>query len=621
MPKYTDPTTGKSFSSKEPLNEYELEEAFGAVDGTAAPQPEQEKGFFTRVGEDIGKRWQNIKDIDAPTYGQASLRGAGQIAGMGNDIIGQGLVSAYKTIVPDVAQEAIASGAKKVFSTPLVQGAVKGVTEAYGGFKEENPNLARDMEAVANIGMFVPAAKGIGMAGKESVNIVKDVAASAGKTAVQQINDTIRRGVEKSIRPTVVGKHNATQIRQYYDRATNAVQSIVANRKNLALTNADGMVVTGELPKTLNQFSEAIDQTKKVIFQQYDDLAKQAGEEGAKVNLNPLVRELTKAASDPVMNDLYPTVSAYIAQRATTLAERGFYTAGQAQDAVKLLNKSLEAFYKNPSFETASRASVDAMVVNNLRNSLDSVIERATGAGYQELKNAYGSLKSIEKEVAHRAIVDARKNVKGLLDFTDIFTGGELIAGLATMSPAMMVKAGAQKAIKEYFKRINNPNYIVRGMFDDVDALLKREAKGFQSASFRAAERRLPENPLTKGETPPLPPGSYYYQKTSMPSTEVKGGRTKGIPYGAERMKINRQKGLPPGQGFSLSGEPYTPDVIDAIFTAKSRPIPERPALDMPRKDNVLLLPEGQGFTLGGQNVKLKGLRNYQKALKRKAID
>jgi len=29
MPKYTDPTTGKSFSSKEPLNEYELEEAFG----------------------------------------------------------------------------------------------------------------------------------------------------------------------------------------------------------------------------------------------------------------------------------------------------------------------------------------------------------------------------------------------------------------------------------------------------------------------------------------------------------------------------------------------------------------------------------------------------------------
>jgi hypothetical protein len=38
MPKYTDPTTGKSFSSKEPLNEYELEEAFGAVGGKTEPQ-------------------------------------------------------------------------------------------------------------------------------------------------------------------------------------------------------------------------------------------------------------------------------------------------------------------------------------------------------------------------------------------------------------------------------------------------------------------------------------------------------------------------------------------------------------------------------------------------------
>jgi hypothetical protein len=37
-------------------------------------------------------------------------------------------------------------------------------------------------------------------------------------------------------------------------------------------------------------------------------------------------------------------VSAYITQRAAALTERGFYTAEQAQNAVKLLNKSLEAF-------------------------------------------------------------------------------------------------------------------------------------------------------------------------------------------------------------------------------------------------------------------------------------
>lgn len=593
---------------------------------TQAEQPAPEKGFFTRVGEDIGKRWQNIKDIDAPTTGLASLWATGEVAGLGADFIGQGLKSAYRTITPQATQDMFAEGAKNIgeyYAKPI-----SAVSEGYNELKSKYPNMVRSGEAIANIGQFIPLAKGAQLAGKEALNIAKDVVSAVGKTAEQQIDNAIRLGVEKSVRPTVVGKHNSTQIKQYYDKATNAVRNIVNNRNNLALTNADGTIIKGELPKSLNQFSEAIDQTKKSIFQQYDDLAKKAGEEGATVSLRPVARELSRVASDPVMNDLYPNVASYIAQRATTLAERGVYSAEQAQEAIKLLNKSLEAFYKNPSFETASRASVDAMVVNNLRNGLDAVIEKATGAGYQQLKNAYGSLKTIEKEVAHRAIVDARKSVKGLLDFTDIFTGGELLAGIATMSPAMMVKAGAQKAIKEYFKRINNPNYIVKSMFNDVDDILKREAAGFKSASFRGAERRLPENPLGKTDMPPVPPGSYYSKKTSLPSTEVKGGRVKGEPYGAERMKINRQKGLPPGQGFSLSGEPYTPDVIDAIFTSRSRPIseavfvkPERPALDMTRKDNVLSLPGGQGFTLGGENVKLKGLRNYQKALKKKIID
>jgi hypothetical protein len=63
-------------------------------------------------------------------------------------------------------------------------------------------------------------------------------------------------------------------------------------------------------------------------------------------------------------------------------------------------------------------------------------------------------------------------------------------------------------------------------------------------------------------------------------------------------MSPRTAKQLPAGQGFSLSGEPYTPEVIDAIFTAKSRPIPERPTLDIPRRDATLELPPGQGFVV-----------------------
>jgi hypothetical protein len=56
---------------------------------------------------------------------------------------------------------------------------------------------------------------------------------------------------------------------------------------------------------------------------------------------------------------------------------------------------------------------------------------------------------------------------------------------------------------------------------------------------------------------------------------------------------------LPPGQGFELQGTPYlSDDIIDAQFTSRTRPIGELPALDMPRRDATLALPQGQGFEL-----------------------
>lgn len=586
-----------------------------------------DQGFFSRVGEDISKRWQNIKNIDAPTTGLASLWATGEVAGLGADVIGQGLKSAYKTAMPQVAQDVIAEGAKNVgefYAKPI--GAV---AEGYNELKSKYPNLVRSGEAVANIGQFIPMAKGTQLVGKEALNVAGDVAYSVGKEAEQQIANTVKTGINKAIRPTVVGKGNAPQIAQYYNRATDAVKNIVANRANLELTDASGNIVKNALPRTLSQFSEAIDQTKKTIFKQYDDLARQAGEEGAFVSLKPVSRELAKLADDQVMNDLYPNVASYIKQRAVSLAERGVYTAQQAQDAIRLMNKSLEAFYKNPSFETASRASVDAMVVNHLRKGLDDVIEKTTGAGYQELKNSYGSLKAIEKEVAHRAVVDARKNVKGLIDFTDIFTGGELVAGLATMNPAMIARAGVQRGIMSWYKRITSPNYHVNKMFSGVEDINKRQAQGFKSKTFQKAgsiknktfqkvESIFPDNPLTPGDMPPVPPGKPYMNMTKVPSTEVKSPRWVGSSKTVSPMSPRTAKQLPAGQGFSLSGEPYTPEVIDAIFTAKSRPIN---ALGSPKREATLALPSGQGFELGNEFVTLKGLRNYQKALKRKIAD
>jgi hypothetical protein len=481
----------------------------GGKPSIASSEPTDERSFMGNVGHDLSKRAGNAADIftgnvpaDETLYGSVRnapmrlFQLAGQGAGFVNDVAGETLKAVYKTVVPESTQKSISSTLGELASNPVIKGGAETLSDIYTGAKKRFPEGVRTLEAAANIAGAIPAVKGVSAAagatkamGKEGANIVKDIASIASKTAeegiARKVDNAIRYGVEKSIRPSVVGKGNATQIAAYHDRAVVAVKNIVANKDNLALTDADGNIVKGALPKSLNQFSEAVDQTKKGIFRQYDDMAKQAGDSGATVDLLPLSDEIAKLSESKVTKVVSPEVAKYAELKAAAFKDAGSFTTEEAQEAVAQLNKSLEAYYRNPTYETASKAGIDAIVANNLRKSLDAAIENATGEGYQALKKSYGALKSIEKDVAHRAIVDARKNVKGLLDFTDIFTSGELLAGLATFNPSMVLRAGAWKSVKEYFKIMNNPNRVVREMFGDVEKILDSGKSGYKSQSLQ----------------------------------------------------------------------------------------------------------------------------------------
>ena len=239
----------------------------------------------------------------------------------------------------------------------------------------------------------------------------------------KKISKITTEGIEKGARPSVAGKRTFSQGERYSRSATTAVRQIVENKDNLALTGSGGEVVYGALPQNLKQFSQAIEQTKRNVFNEYNQMAKKAGDKGAVVDLVPIADEIQMVAGNKIVNDLNPNVAKYAEKLSERIRERGAYTAAEAQDAIATLNNNLEAFYKNPSYENASVVYIDSLLVNNLRKSLDSIIEGASGQGYQRLKNTYGSLKTIERDVYRRSVVDARKNAKGLLDFTDVFSG------------------------------------------------------------------------------------------------------------------------------------------------------------------------------------------------------
>ena len=344
------------------------------------------------------------------------------------------------------------------------------------------------IEALSETGQNVKTGLEMGMVGP----VIGTTLSSIYKGGEKYINNIIDWGIKKGLRPSVAGKATSEQFSKYMERARESVKTIIAHKNDLVLSDEIGNIVKGELPKNLKQFSEAISQVKRKIFSQYDQMAGGAG--NVTVELNSIANELNLIANNKVLMDSSPSVATYAGEKAKALMsnvpqikltgkignvppQKATYTTIQAQDAIAHLNNALEAFYKNPTYENASKASIDAMIANRMRKGLDTAIQEAVGPGYQELKNTYGALSTIEKDVTHRAIVDSRRNIKGLIDFSDIFSGSEVIRGILTMNPATVGTGAAAKTISSLYKHWNNPNRIVNSMFGDVERSLTRQPR------------------------------------------------------------------------------------------------------------------------------------------------
>lgn len=344
---------------------------------------------------------------------------------------------------------------------------------------DKHPQAAEDaknlFDTTMNVAGMVSAPAGIKAATTEAGNIVSD-AGTAIKNALPEakppvLNETaILDKYNRAIKPTVAGKANASQIAEGNTRTVAGLRTIADNKSALSFTDADGNVITGQAPKTVEQLSQAIEQTKSSIFKQYDALAKQAGEKGVTVDLPSIAQELVPVFENKALSIANPKAVTYAKELWTRLKEAGGVDAQTAQDIIKHYNESLKAFYRNPGYETASQASIDALIANKFREALDKGITSATGEAYQALKNKYGSLASMEKDVARRSTVWGRQNKIGFTDnISNIASGAELVKGLATLDPVSLAAGTTIKGIQLYQKYLNNPDVGVAKIFSEIE--------------------------------------------------------------------------------------------------------------------------------------------------------
>ena len=356
----------------------------------------------------------------------------------------------------------------------ILQGLRPMVAPAIGSAVGTGTARALDMSpgaemAMGMVGGAIPAAKTIGGAllgetaeriGQYSPSIAKAL------TPSDDLDKIIKYDYAKAIRPSTGGKQGFNDWKQSQDKAVDAIKTIVNQSREKGIS----------VPRTVEDFSEAIENSRKSLFTQYNAMAKETGEQGATINLTPIISDLQKFRTSKALQDFGGNAIDAVDDLINKIGNRQSYTPEEAEDAIALLNKKLQGYYAGRSSGLNEvTAGVYDTVARVMRSALDDTIEKHTGPGYQSLKNKYGALRSIEKDVINRAVADARKPNAGLLDFSDMFSASKAVYSAAKLDPAGAAAAGTMFAVKRGLKRLNDPNHIVEKMFKNVDKRLPKK--------------------------------------------------------------------------------------------------------------------------------------------------
>lgn len=478
--------------------------------GIEKPAPKQ-IGFFGKVSEDEyaqGKRnWLgNITDRPAAAsrgaiQAEPALALAGPLAGLiassgivGNRARTAALDAAENPLSVKTFQEQALENIRPIKSTNEGINFLTGIVPSVGGLAAD---LTTDpVNALGSLIGFAPLGKGRTLGGVLGKTALAQEAKKIANTDVKQlpqavsqgidtlrgitpekavqtidasIQDVVKSGISKGIRPTVVGKKTPKRQDNFYQDATDGVKAIIATKDNI-FTDESGNALS-KLPENINEYAQAVDTLKNNIYSEYTRLAQEAGDTGVKFNTAPIEKELSTIAN-PKNIKFTPQERAYAQGLIGDIAELNGADPLTIQERIKKLNSSLQGYYAGKIDKM--QAQIDASVASMMRKQLDDIIEKSTGEQYKTLKRIFGSLKAVENDVNHRAIVASRQSPKNLLDLVDVFSTGQAVRGIMTGNPVEVLSAMAQSGVKNAFKAVNNPNRIIKNMFLKTDRLMSK---------------------------------------------------------------------------------------------------------------------------------------------------
>ena len=304
------------------------------------------------------------------------------------------------------------------------------------------------------------------------------------KNQADNVRKEAEQYINKSIKPTVKWKMNQADYNKFIDDTLDIVDLMDKNKWILQYTDDAWNAVKWQMPTNMRETSEALWNLKKVLYDQYNEIAKQAGDAGARVNMNKAFQQLDDLSKDISQNIANPQTKNIIDTYKDALLQytddAGTIAIEDAQKLTQDFNKQLTAFFKNPNMNDVSKNSIVAQLnkwtKDAINDSIDDVLDNSIKNGssassqYTQLKSFYGKIKTIEDEISKRALVEARKNAKGLSStILDSLSWWEFTSAVLSLDPVKAGKAWVMNLISRYYNYVNNPNTQLNNLFKLVE--------------------------------------------------------------------------------------------------------------------------------------------------------
>lgn len=484
------------------------------------------KDFIGAYGSlaDMGKGdWFSPMPIIRP-----SLRAMGAVTGAVGDIAGKAIEGGVKMAIPDKIQEYWKMGIPDVLDNPIGKfgiAALKAGGEAWDKFQIKYPEIAQDTKDYANTLGIMPIGKGA-QKGTEAILSKIPTQTYVPQLADKLITNYVDKGMRKGIAYGVSGKQDIARLNEYTNKAAEGVKSIIRDKQGITLIDEAGGTVTGELPKTVKQMSDAIYQRKKTIWNDVEAKHQTATGEGLVLDTAPL-NDMLQTEAGTTRNTL--TGADKLALERASRYEMPSsipdeppairrLTPSEAQQQIQDINAELITHWNNKAKGMTPEQDILIKERNILSKMLDDALD---DPAYQELKNEWGSLKQIEKDVAHRATVTGRQHFRGLIDMSDVWSTPELALGILTMNPSQVGMALGVKAVKRYTKWVNSNDRIVSKMFTDVEKVMDRTRVPIpKPLKTEIVDKDIPRNWLNQ-EAPVKPyPVEWKPELTNIPESK-----------------------------------------------------------------------------------------------------